>query len=76
LIEVVLCRVGVALSINQHQICIIASFDIVVIVDIGINFRGVDIGVGLLWLILYIKAALDFCPITIGRGRARYSRPW
>jgi hypothetical protein len=53
LIEVVLRRVGVVLSSDPRQICLVASF------DIAINVRRIGIGVGPLLLALCIEAALE-----------------
>jgi hypothetical protein len=38
------------------QVCLVIS------IDIGIDVRRLGLGVGLLLLIPYIKAALDVCP--------------
>lgn len=53
LVEVVLWRVGVLLSSDPRQICLVIS------VDIGISVRRLGLSVGLLLLIPCVKAALD-----------------
>lgn len=67
LIEVVLWRVGVVLSSDPRQVCLITSVDIVDIkinasfdiVDIGISVCWFGVGVSFFLLVLYIEAALD-----------------
>jgi hypothetical protein len=53
LVEVVLWRVGVLLSSDPRQTCLVIS------VDIGIDVRRLGLGVGLLLLIPRVEAALD-----------------
>jgi hypothetical protein len=56
LVEVVLRRVGVPLSSEPLQIWQIC---LVITVNIGINIYRLDLSIGLLLLIPYIKAALN-----------------
>jgi hypothetical protein len=53
LIKVILWQIGIVVSSDPRQICLVIS------VGIGINIRQLGTGVGLLLLILCIEAALD-----------------
>lgn len=71
LIEVVLWWVGVVLSSDPRLICLIASFNVVASVDIGINVCRIGIGVGVPLVVICIEAALGVGAIAVV-GRAWY----